>query len=350
MKDKNQQQVAIWLYTGAFAIFVQIILGGITRLTGSGLSITEWQPLLGILPPSDAAAWQHSFEQYQQIAQFKLINSDFNLTDYKSIFFWEWLHRNWARMIGLIFIIPFSIFICTKKINKKMFIKLSVLFGLGLLQAIIGWIMVKSGLNDTNVAVNDIKLAVHFITAVILLCYTLWIAFKLSITPINSLTPTRLNTITGVTFSLLLLQMFYGALMAGSHAALSAPTWPDMNGHLIPPELLSFKSASGNTYLLSVQFIHRLIAYISLALIFIIYRRTAFWKTNLLLSRIRIAPLVLVVIQLLLGITTLLNSFNSCFRIFALLHQCTGLLLLSSILLLYYISHTGLPFKKTDHH
>ncbi|WP_158798178.1 COX15/CtaA family protein [Pedobacter sp. L105] len=349
MKDKDNRQLAIWLYTGAFCIFIQIILGGITRLTGSGLSITEWQPLLGFLPPMNIAAWQHSFEQYQQIAQFKVINSQFILADYQSIFFWEWLHRNWARMLGFIFLIPFIFFVIKKKLTRNLFIQLSILFCLGLLQAIIGWLMVKSGLNDTAVRVDDLRLAVHFIAAVILLCYTLWMAFGLSIIvkPVDS-SPIPKN-IAGITFALLLLQLFYGALMAGSHAALTAPTWPDINGYLIPPELMHPIPGSANTYLLTIQFIHRLIAYMIFILVLIMYSKTSGWKLNRVLSRFRLLPLILVVIQVVLGIVTLLNSFNPRYRYYALLHQCTGLLLLSSVLLVFYTITIRVPFKKTDH-
>lgn len=348
MKAKANQQLAIWLYTGAFSIFIQIILGGITRLTGSGLSITEWQPLLGFLPPMNKAAWQHSFEQYQQIAQFKLVNSQFKLADYKSIFLWEWLHRNWARMIGLIFIIPFAGFVITKKIKPKMFVQLVILFSLGLLQAIIGWVMVKSGLSDTAVTVSDLRLAIHFITAAILLCYTLWMAFSLSM-PVKPITNSfRLKNIAGITFVLLLLQLFFGALMAGSHAALAAPTWPDMNGYLIPPELLTLKPGAENTYLLAVQFIHRLFAYTISFLVLILFFKTAHWTSSPTLSAFRILPIILVIIQLLLGIITVLNSFNSCYRFYALFHQGTGLLLLSSVLLVFYISNTTKVFENTD--
>ena len=181
MKDKNSQ-IAVWLYCGALAIVFQIILGGITRLTGSGLSITEWQPLTGSLPPLSTAEWQSSFDKYKEIAQYKVINAHFSLDDYKSIFFWEWLHRNWARFIGLLFAVPFIVFLVQRKLSSKLLLQLAILIVLGLLQAVIGWIMVKSGLNNEMTAVSEIKLAIHFITAIILLCYTFWVAFTLSIT------------------------------------------------------------------------------------------------------------------------------------------------------------------------
>ncbi len=340
MNDSTNKQLSVWLYTGACCIFLQILLGGITRLTGSGLSITEWQPLLGFLPPASTAAWQRSFHQYQQIAQFKLVNSHFSLADYQSIFFWEWLHRNWARMTGLIFIVPFIVFVVKKKISSKMFMQLIFLFILGLLQALIGWIMVKSGLNDTAIAVNDVRLAIHFMTALLLLCYILRMAFRLSIPPLPATETSGAGTIAGMTLAVVVLQMFFGALMAGSKAALSAPTWPDMNGYLIPPELYTFHLKSGNTYLLAIQLIHRLTALLTIIMVLILYKRTAFLKTQRLMSGIRIIPLTLICIQIILGAVTVLNCFNDSYLIYAMLHQCTGLLLLVSTFLVFYLSRT----------
>lgn len=331
---KDNRQVAIWLYCGAICIFIQIILGGITRLTGSGLSITEWQPLLGTLPPLTEKSWQHSFDSYKQIAQFKIVNSDFSLANYKSIFFWEWLHRNWARLLGLIFIVPFLILIFRKKIERKMYLPLVIVFLLGALQGIIGWIMVKSGLNDTSIAVNEIKLAIHFITALLLLGYTLWLSFKISL-PQLTVSP-ALRQIAGAILAMILLQMFYGALMAGSKAALAAPTWPDMNGYLIPPGL--YQPAAGDTYLLVIQFIHRLFAFMIAALICILYKRSSGWKTHPLLSSIRNTSIILISTQIILGAATLLNSFSPAYRIYALLHQVNGLLLFINLLLIVYLT------------
>ena len=339
MRAKADIQLAKWLYCGACCIFIQILLGGITRLTGSGLSITEWQPLLGFLPPMNTAEWNHSFNQYKEIAQFKQVNAHFGLVDYQMIFFWEWLHRNWARMLGLIFIVPFFIFLITGKIKTKMLIQLIFLFMLGSLQAVIGWIMVKSGLNDTAIAVNDFKLAIHFITALFLLAYTVWLAYKLSIPPLTLKYAAGLNNITAFTLILIFLQLFYGGLMAGSKAALAAPTWPDMNGNIIPPEFYIASLRSGTTYLLTVQFIHRTLAYIIAILILIIYKKSVFLKAHQFTSFLRPLPVILVLAQVLLGIITLLNSVASSYKVYALIHQGTGILLMLSILSVFYLSH-----------
>ena len=178
---KNNRQVVIWLYIGLVMIMIQVIIGGITRLTGSGLSITEWQPIIGAFPPMNDQAWQEAFNKYKEIAQFKHLNSHFSLDDFKFIFFWEWLHRDWARLMGLVFIFPFIYFLIKKKIQKNMVTPMIVLFLLGGLQGVIGWIMVQSGLNDQDLYVSHIRLAVHFISALILLSYVFWFALKLSI-------------------------------------------------------------------------------------------------------------------------------------------------------------------------
>ena len=176
---KKSNAVAIWLLVGVGMIIIQVLLGGITRLTGSGLSITEWKPILGAVPPMNEAAWLKAFEQYKQIGQYKQLNFEFTLSDFKFIYFWEWFHREWARLIGVVFFIPFVWFIIKKKIEKWMINPMVILFLLGILQALLGWIMVASGLNDENLYVDHIRLAIHFIAALGLLCYTLWFALML---------------------------------------------------------------------------------------------------------------------------------------------------------------------------
>ena len=152
-----------------------ILIGGITRLTGSGLSITDWEPVKGIVPPLTDEAWQKAFDSYKQIGQYQYLNSDFTLSDFKSIFFWEWFHRLWARLLGVVFAIPFIYFLVKRYFNRAMVIPLIILFILGGMQGLIGWIMVDSGLNDTDLYVNHIKLSIHFISALILL---LWMRSK----------------------------------------------------------------------------------------------------------------------------------------------------------------------------
>lgn len=340
MKVENNKQIAIWLYFGAFTIIVQILLGGITRLTGSGLSITEWKPLLGTIPPLNQDAWQASFDKYKEIAQFNIVNPHFTLEDYKSIFFWEWLHRNWARFIGLAFIIPLIYFATRKKIEKKLLFPLLILFFLGLLQAVIGWIMVKSGLNDVNIKVNHIRLSMHFVAALILLCYILWLAFSLSLQHIKMRHRLRFTNLNLLILFLLTIQMIYGAFMAGTNAALAAVSWPDMNGTFIPSAMfiqkISFSTITND--LLTIQFIHRMLAYLICCLVIILYIRSSAWKINRTLSFIRLSSLLLVILQCIIGATTILNSVNGHYKSYALLHQFTGILLLLTLLLSLFLN------------
>lgn len=338
MKDKVDRRLAIWLYCGAAGILIQILLGGITRLTGSGLSITEWKPLLGAIPPLNAAEWEHSFHQYKQIAQYKIVNTHFNLEDYKAIYFWEWLHRNWARMLGLLFIIPYLLFSLKNEIPKKLHLHLIVLFVLGTLQGFMGWIMVKSGLNDTDITVSDLRLAIHFLAAVVLFAYTLWVAFWISIPNYLILPPLHSKQTPFLLLIVIILQLFFGALMAGSKAALSAPTWPDMNGSLLPTALYETGADPHWRYLLVVQFIHRLLAYLILAFTIILYYRTGKQRPQQFSFVTTKLPLLLTLVQLALGICSVIYSFEPFVRNFALLHQLVALLLVSNVLLICYLN------------
>src|ERR1700694_3116267 len=147
---RSSRPVAIWLLTGLGMIIVQVLLGGVTRLTGSGLSITEWKPVMGALPPMNEQDWNTAFEKYKQIAQFKYLNSYFTLHDFKFIFFWEWFHRLWARLIVVVFLVPFIIFLFQRRFKKEMIRPMIILFLLGALQGLVGWIMVLSGLENSE--------------------------------------------------------------------------------------------------------------------------------------------------------------------------------------------------------
>ncbi|WP_158826772.1 COX15/CtaA family protein [Mucilaginibacter lacusdianchii] len=335
----NQRLITYWLCLGLFMLFVQILLGGITRLTGSGLSITEWKPLLGALPPLTQQAWQDSFEKYQHIAQFKKLNSHFTLADYKAIFFWEWLHREWARLMGLVFLIPFIWFIIRKQISKNMIRPLLILFLLGGLQGAIGWIMVQSGLNDTDVRVSHIRLAVHFMCALFLLGYLLWFTLKMSIPQKAVAYIPQLKHLTLAILILLALQLTYGAFMAGLHAALFAPTWPDINGVYIPQEMMSNSILYNVIYQpLAVQFIHRSLAYI-IGMLTIIWFISAYKAPQYtLINRLKWLPLLLIITQIILGIVTLINSpFHHAISL-AVAHQFVGILTLLVFLTCYYLS------------
>ncbi|NLR65039.1 heme A synthase [Chitinophaga varians] len=337
---KNNRPVAIWLYIGVGMLVIQVLLGGLTRLTGSGLSITEWQPLLGAFPPMNEAAWQKAFDGYKQIAQYKYVNNHFTLSDFKFIYFWEWLHRDWARLIGVVFIIPFIYFIVKKKISKEMINPMIVLFVLGGLQGLIGWIMVRSGLNDENLYVSHIRLAIHFMSALVLLCYLFWFALKISVPGKEILQVPSLKRLNVWLLALVTVQLIYGAFMAGLHAALVANTWPDINGAWVPAGMFSqggfLTDIVHNT--ITIQFIHRGLAYLITILIAVWWWKSAQTPANSLLHAIRYLPLLLVLLQVLLGVLTLLNSQVKIPITYGILHQCVGMLLLLSLVWTLYLS------------
>ncbi len=344
---KQQRAVTTWLIIGIIMIMVQIILGGITRLTGSGLSITEWKPLLGFLPPLNEMAWRQNFEKYQQIAQYKKINSDFSLADYQSIYFWEWLHREWARLMGLVFIIPFLWLSAKGWINRNMIKPMIILFLLGGLQGFIGWFMVKSGLNDTDVSVSHIRLAIHFMCAMALLVYLLWFTLKMCLPSVVIKPVPYLKGMNVLLLVLLVFQLVYGAFMAGTHAALVVPTWPDMNGACFPDGLFNGTSIIRNSIdnPVAIQFIHRNLAYVITAFMAIWYIRAG-KATASHLSRVRWIPLLLVVLQIALGVLALKNSMFHIAVYYAVLHQCNGMLLLAALVSTYYLSGSRQTVKR----
>ncbi len=336
-QTKGNRAIVIWLYTGVAMIIVQVLLGGITRLTGSGLSITEWKPILGALPPMTESAWQDAFAKYQEIGQSKYINSHFTLSDFKWIYFWEWLHRNWARLIGIVFFVPFIYFIIKKKIDRSMIGPMITLFILGGLQGLIGWIMVKSGLNEENLYVSHIRLAIHFIAALGLLWYVLWFALKLSVPAEHRAEAPGLRKLSGWMLGILVVQLVYGGFMAGLHAALAATTWPSINGFWAPPGMFTeggfLADITHNP--ITIQFIHRGLAYLLTILIAIWYIKSLKIPQ---LQGARAAALFTVLLQVFLGVLTVLNSTVKIPLGFALAHQFTGMALLMVLVWANYLT------------
>ncbi len=344
---KSSKPVAVWLLIGVIMIMVQVLLGGITRLTGSGLSITEWKPIMGALPPMNEQDWQAAFQKYQQIAQYKYINSHFTLSDFKFIFFWEWFHRLWARLISVVFIIPFIIFLVQGRFKKEMIKPMIILFILGALQGLVGWIMVQSGLEDSQlVYVSHYKLAIHFIFALGLLCYTFWFACSLLV-PNNELAEnTSLKKFTGWLIALLTLQLIYGAFMAGLKAASLAPSWPDINGSFFPSDAISeWKFSLLFDHPLVVHFIHRSLAYIITIFIFIWWQRARAVTGSAIFNKYKFLPLLVVLLQVVLGIFTVLKSPQPNWLLWlGVTHQFVAMLLLLVLVFQFYMLHN----KKTD--
>ncbi len=337
---QHSRAVATWLLIGVGMIIIQIILGGITRLTESGLSITEWKPITGTLPPLNLAAWQIEFEKYKHTDQFRYIHADFSLRDFKFIFFWEWFHRLWARLLGLVFIAGFIYLLVRKKIQQGMIIPMIILFLLGVLQAAIGWIMVKSGLVPQQMFVGHIELTTHFIAALVLLCYTFWFALSLLVPKERWVESASLKNIIIAIIVILTIQLVYGAFMAGLKAATAAPTWPDINGSIVPQWMNSLSPWWRNLVdnKIMVQFIHRGIAYILLLLTIIWYLKARSFKGNNLLDKTRWIPLALVLAQVVLGIATVLRStLGNELVYFGVAHQLVGILFLIAIVWMIYL-------------
>lgn len=329
--------MAIWLLIGVAMVIVQVLLGGITRLTGSGLSITEWNVVTGTLPPLNHAQWMTEFHKYQQSPQFRLLNPDFTLGDFKFIFFWEWFHRFWGRLIGVVFAIPFVVFLVQRRFRQDMIKPLLVLFFLGALQGAVGWIMVASGLEGDAIYVKPTRLALHFIFALGLLCYTFWFALQLLTRENDKVTAPRLRLACWWLIALLGVQLIFGALMAGHRAAPAAPTWPDINGTFVP-RLFPQGIRSIIEDRVTIHFIHRNLAYVLTVLLAMWTFRAFRYRATAAFGISRWMPAVLVLLQVILGIATVLTSTGiratkwNTFEWMAQLHQLCALFLLLALI------------------
>jgi len=343
--DRSTKLVAAWLLIGVVMTVIQVALGGITRLTGSGLSITEWEVITGFLPPFNEQQWLVEFNKYRQTPQYQLLNFDFTLSDFKYIFFWEWFHRLWARTIGLVFAIGFVWFLVKKHFKKEMINPLLILFLLGALQGAIGWIMVASGLTGDAVYVKPTRLALHFIFAMGLLCYCFWFALTLLVTKEQLVMDSSLRKWNIWILVVLTVQLVYGALMAGHKAATVAASWPTINGQWLPDNLMVDKPAILNFIdnKVLIHFIHRGLAYVLFVLIIIWSFRLFRTKGPAVFVKTRWWPLAIVILQLVLGIASVLTSTGivpgrwGAFEWMAQLHQLTGMFLLLSLVGLLFM-------------
>lgn len=337
---------------GVAMVAVQFLLGGITRLTGSGLSMTEWDPF-NVLPPLNHAQWLVKFHHYQQTPQFRLLNSDYTLEKFKAIYFWEWFHRLWARTIGFVFLIPFVIFLVQRRFRQEMIIPFVILFLLGALQGTVGWIMVASGLTGDMIYVNPVKLTLHFMFAMVLMGYTFWFGLQLSVPAKERFRDKKLaRAILGL-LVLVIVQLTFGALMAGNKAATAAPTWPDINGAAWPAGIwdksLGLGNLAGNK--ITIQFIHRGLAYLVFLYMcvftWVAARRIGAFggpRAGGLFARTFWIPVALTTVQALLGITAVLVSPKielgrwGVFEWVAEAHQLVGMFLALSVLYVFYLA------------
>jgi cytochrome c oxidase assembly protein subunit 15 len=329
--------VQIWIYTGCAMIFAMVLIGGITRLTDSGLSIVEWKPIMGAIPPLNDAQWHEAFEKYKLIPQYTLMNKGMSMTEFKNIFFWEYLHRLWGRLIGVVFIIPFVFFLIKGMLPKPLLLKLLVVFFLGGLQGFVGWFMVQSGLSE-NVSVSHFRLALHLMMAILLYSYLLYIGFFLSNKPSFAL-PAAKKQVLNLSYSLvalLVLQLFYGALMAGLKAGLFYPTYPLMNNQIIPDGFTTMDTWCQNLFsnITSVQFIHRNIPILIGIVLLLIWRKTRQLQDKTLSTSIFLI-IGTYILQFVLGVVTVLNCVGHIPLLWGVLHQM-GAMVLFTVALLYH--------------
>jgi cytochrome c oxidase assembly protein subunit 15 len=331
MKKENKS-VVVWLLSGCVLIFIMVVVGGITRLTNSGLSMTDWHLVTDTFPPLSEAKWEEAFEQYKQFPEYQKINihNDFTLSDYKYIYFWEWFHRLIGRAIGLVFIVPFFYFLVRKKLDKSTIYKCFILLGLGSLQGFFGWFMVKSGLID-NPDVSHFRLALHLTTAFITFAYTFWVALDL-IYPERVKIEKSLRTIARFALAFLLLQIIYGGFVAGLNAGLIHNHWPMMSeGQFIHESVfleqknlfLSFTEGKSG-----VQFVHRTLAYLVVGLIVFLYIKSRKQTLTKAQNNGIGILLVLVFVQFILGVFTLIYGVPVWL---GLIHQVSAFLLLSAM-------------------
>jgi heme a synthase len=332
----NDRAVGLWLLAVAVLIVAMLAVGGLTRLTGSGLSITEWDPIVGAIPPLSHADWQAAFAKYQQIPQYRLENAGMTLEAFKGIFWWEWAHRFLGRAIGFVFLGPFLWFAATGAIGKKDWRRMLALFLLGGLQGFVGWWMVESGL-EVRVSVSQYRLAIHLGVAVVLLGAILWVGLEY----LRGRGDTRADKATklaGWFTGLVFFQMLLGALVAGLHAGLVYNSWPLMDGRLVPEGAFSdgWLSFFENPGL--AQFNHRMVAYgvAAFAWFFWSWLRTA--QVSAMARWAADTVLVVTLVQVALGVFTLLWQVPVAL---AALHQVVAALLFAAALWLTFELNKG---------
>jgi cytochrome c oxidase assembly protein subunit 15 len=344
MSDHSSRAVRLWLWTVAALIFAMVVVGGATRLTQSGLSIVEWRPVTGTLPPLTQAQWQAEFEKYQTIPQYQVVNRGMSLDEFKTIYWWEWAHRLLGRLIGAAFLLPFLWFLWRGAIKRELRTPLGFIFLLGAVQGGVGWWMVYSGLSE-NIHVSHYRLAFHLTLACVIFVAILWVAERLVARPPLDM-PARIRISAVALMVLLLLQIYLGGLVAGLHAGLVYNTWPLIDGGLIPRSSdLFFNAPLWRNFfenVLTVQFDHRMLAY-ALTL-FAVLHAADIWRTDrnspALAGALLLALAML--LQAALGIVTLI--FHVPLPL-ALAHQAMALVVLTISVLHAQRTYTRLELR-----
>jgi heme a synthase len=333
-----QKPIIYWLLTGCFLVYLMVVIGAITRLTHSGLSMTDWSPT-GSFPPMNETAWQLEFKKYQSSPEFQIINSHFTVQEFKSIFWWEYVHRFIGRFIGIVFFIGFIYFLIKKQLDKALIKRCLILMGLGALQGAIGWWMVKSGLSK-NPAVSHYRLGVHLLNAFLVFGVTLWFALELIYKSKfeKNMVSKSFKKIFYIFAAVLILQIIYGAFVAGLKAGLAYPTWPKMGDTFFPEEIWVFDTWFDNFIdknKAGIQFVHRYIAYsVAIGAIWLFIRIRKETNASAIKKGIQFL-LIMTGIQFLLGILTLLYHVPVTLGV---LHQTGAFVMYSTcVFILYHI-------------
>lgn len=334
-----------WILAGVVMIIGQVVIGGITRLTGSGLSITKWEIVTGTLPPLNEVQWEEAFQAYEATPQYQKINEGMSMSDFKFIYFWEYFHRLWARLMGFVFLIPFIFFWRKGWLDGPLMKRLGITVLLAAVVASFGWIMVASGLVDRP-WVNAYKLTMHLSLACVLYAYLLWTLYKVWLpTPApTGLPPAARQWALGI-MALLAVQIVLGGIMSGAKAALAYPSWPDMNGEWIPGLLLdinmwnvdNFVQYDATPFLAAfIQLVHRSVAYLLTILVLYYFFRYRKASSNELFKHSLNVLITMLITQVLLGIATVVSSVGIIPVGLGVLHQAGALAMLSVMLGVIY--------------
>lgn len=319
--------VAIWLFVVAAMVFAMVVVGGSTRLTNSGLSITEWKPLSGTIPPLDPAHWQAEFDHYKQIPQYKIMNQGMTLDGFKFIYWWEWSHRLLGRLVGVAFAIPFLVFLWKRMMPARLIWRCVVLFALGGLQGVVGWWMVYSGLADRTEVAPE-RLTVHLGLALILFCLLIWTGLEAWAGPKRSFERPRWPGVAMGLLALVFVQVLLGGLVAGNRAGLIYNDWPFFAGRLWPSDYVTGDLRQTLLHsLAAVQANHRVVAYALLLIVWIVaFRALGSRSMPRALGGLALVLAGLVTVQALLGISTLMMQVPLGM---ALAHQLTAAVVLA---------------------
>ena len=333
---RNDRQVALWLIFCAAVVLGMILLGGVTRLTNSGLSMVEWKPLIGIIPPLSEEAWMSVFDKYKQFPEYQKINFGMELGEFKSIFMFEYLHRVLGRLIGILFFVPFVFFALKGRIRAGLKPKLLVMFFLGGLQGLLGWYMVKSGLVN-NPHVSQYRLTAHLGAAVLIYGYMLWVAFDLLFSRVRvrerSQVATKYARWSVALFVLIYLMILSGGLVAGTRAGYAYSTWPLMGDSFVPAGLYSSTLAIFED-ITTIQFNHRMFAYF-LLLVIPVFSWLVFKNSSKVKARLGVVMLMIaLLVQVTLGISTLLLHVPV---LIAVAHQGVAIITFTAAL---FVSHS----------